>query len=263
MTRGGSGTVRVMRLATFNILHGRSAEDEQVDEQRFADAVAALDADVLGLQEVDRNQPRSRHADLTAIAADAMGAGEHRFVAALSGTPGATWTAATGDAQPDAAAYGIALLSRHPVVSWSVIRLPHLKSPVPMRFSGQWRPELVRDEPRVAVVAELDSPHGRIHVTTTHLSFLPWWNQHQLRVLVRSLEAVPEPIVLLGDLNMGAARAQAVARMRPLATGRTFPVRRPTEQLDHILVRGDLRAAGGGPVCLPLSDHCALVADVG
>jgi endonuclease/exonuclease/phosphatase family metal-dependent hydrolase len=255
--------VRFMRLATFNILHGRSAKDEQMDEQRFADAVASLDADVLGLQEVDRNQPRSRHADLTAIAAEAMGADEHRFVAALSGTPGATWTAATGDAQPDAAAYGIALLSRHPVVSWSVIRLPHLKTPVPMWFSRRWRPELIRDEPRVAVVAELDSPAGRMHVTTTHLSFVPWWNQHQLRALVHSLDALPEPVVLLGDLNMGPARAQAVTQMRSMAAGTTFPVDRPTEQLDHILVKGDLRSDGGGAVCLPLSDHCALVADVG
>jgi endonuclease/exonuclease/phosphatase family metal-dependent hydrolase len=263
MTPRGSGTVRVMRLATFNILHGRSAEDEQVDEQRFADAVAALDADVLGLQEVDRNQARSRHADLTAIAAEAMGAREHRFVAALSGTPGATWTAATGDAQPDAAAYGIALLSRHPVVSWSVIRLPHLKAPVPMWFSGRWRPELVCDEPRVAVVAELEGPGGRIHVATTHLSFVPWWNQHQLRTLVRGLGALPEPLVLLGDLNMGPDRAEAVTRMHSLVAGKTFPAHRPAEQLDHILVKGDLRTDGGGPVCLPLSDHCALVADIG
>ncbi len=71
-----------MRIATFNILSGRSPGDDQVDERRFAEAVRALDADVLGLQEVDRNQPRSQHADLTAIAAEAMGATAHRFVAA-------------------------------------------------------------------------------------------------------------------------------------------------------------------------------------
>ena len=67
---------------------------------------------MLALQEVDRNQPRSHNADLTAVAAEAMGAREHRFVAALAGSPGATWMAATGEEQPDAAAYGVAMLSR-------------------------------------------------------------------------------------------------------------------------------------------------------
>src|SRR4051794_41983287 len=71
-------------------------------------------------------------ADLTAVAAEAMGAPEHQFVAALSGTPGGTWMAATGHEQPGSASYGIALLSRYPVVSWRVVRLPPLRASVPM-----------------------------------------------------------------------------------------------------------------------------------
>ena len=55
-----------MRLATFNLLNGRSLADGQVDLERLRDAVVALDADVLALQEVDRDQPRSHGADLTA-----------------------------------------------------------------------------------------------------------------------------------------------------------------------------------------------------
>ena len=76
-----------MRIATFNILSGRSPQDDRVDEGRYVEAIKRLDADLLGLQEVDRNQPRSQHADLTAIAAEAMGAVDHQFVAALSRHP--------------------------------------------------------------------------------------------------------------------------------------------------------------------------------
>ena len=76
-----------VRIATFNILHGRSLDDGRVDVDRLAAAVKSLDADVLGLQEVDRDQPRSFGADLTAVAAEAMGAPEHQFVAALHGHP--------------------------------------------------------------------------------------------------------------------------------------------------------------------------------
>ena len=113
-----------MRLATFNILHGRSPADDLVDVDRFATAVKDLDADVLALQEVDRDQPRSHLADLTAVAADAMGAVDSQFAAAIAGTPGATWTAATGREQPGTAAYGVALLSRYPVRSPATGRSP-------------------------------------------------------------------------------------------------------------------------------------------
>src|SRR4051795_4733974 len=105
----------LVRIATFNILHGRSMEDGRVDVERLAAAVKALDADVLGLQEVDRDQPRSFGADLTAVAAEAMGATEHQFVAALHGTPGGTWMAATGGEQPGSATYGIPLVLGDPV----------------------------------------------------------------------------------------------------------------------------------------------------
>lgn len=63
-----------MRLATFNLLHGRSLTDGLVDSDRLAAAIGALDADVLALQEVDRDQRRSGNLDLTAIAARALDA---------------------------------------------------------------------------------------------------------------------------------------------------------------------------------------------
>jgi endonuclease/exonuclease/phosphatase family metal-dependent hydrolase len=235
-----------VRIATFNILHGRSLEDGRVDVDRLAAAVKTLDADVLGLQEVDRDQPRSMNADLTAVAAEAMGAVDSQFVAALSGTPGGTWMAATGDEQPGSASYGIALLSRLPVVSWRVVRLP--------------APQFVCDEPRVAVAAVLEGPNGQFTVCNTHLSFVPAWNVLQLRRLMRSLEGTREPLVLMGDLNMQPRRAVRVSGLRPIATGMTFPAPAPRRQLDHLLVRGPVQATGPATALqLPLSDHRALV----
>jgi endonuclease/exonuclease/phosphatase family metal-dependent hydrolase len=253
-----------VRIATFNILHGRSPEDGRVDVDRLAAAVKSLDADVLGLQEVDRDQPRSMGADLTAVAAEAMGAPEHQFVAALAGTPGGTWMAATGDEQPGSATYGIALLSRFPVVSWRVVRLPALRAGVPMWFKGSRKPMWVSDEPRVAVAAVLDGPDGQFTVANTHLSFIPGWSALQLSRLVRSLAGTPEPLAVIGDLNMEQRQAAWVTGMRPLAAAATFPVDQPQRQLDHVLVRGPLRATGPAEaVQLPLSDHRALVVPCG
>jgi endonuclease/exonuclease/phosphatase family metal-dependent hydrolase len=222
-----------------------------------------LDADLLGLQEVDRNQPRSEHADLTAIAADAMGAPHHLFVAALSGTPGATWSAATGEEQPDSAAYGIAFLSRYDVLGWRVVRLSGAPVRVPHRFHGQVLPEWVRDEPRVAVVAEVDAPGGRLDVVTTHLSFLRPWNARQLRRLVAALpHRQSHPTVLMGDLNMGPGPAGRLSGMRALASGPTFPAAAPRLQIDHILASAWPAPARGQVLELPMSDHRALVVDL-
>ncbi len=251
-----------MRVATFNILNGRSPVDDRVDVDRFAAAVKALDADVLALQEVDRNQPRSAHADLTAVAAEAMGAVEHRFVAALSGSPGSAWIAATGDEQPDAAAYGIAFLTRYPVTAWEVIRLPPVPTRFPMKFRHTPWPVWVRDEPRVAVVASVATPRGEVAFVNTHLSFIRWWNGRQLRRLVAGLEHVRRPLVLMGDLNMGPGRATAVTGLHPLAEHRTFPAQAPVEQLDHLLVDGSLRARSSDAPRLEMSDHRPLVADL-
>jgi endonuclease/exonuclease/phosphatase family metal-dependent hydrolase len=251
-----------MRLVTFNILNGRSMADDQVDVRRLSEAVASLDADVLALQEVDRNQPRSAYADLTAIAAKAMGASEHRFVAALSGSPGSTWTAADGTEQPDDAAYGIALLSRHPVSSWQVIRLPAVPVRVPMRFAGSLRPTWVRDEPRVAVVADVEAPTGCLSVVATHLSFLRWWNRHQLRTLLHGLAGHRRPLLLVGDLNMEPGPAAQITGMRPLAAHPTFPADEPGEQIDHVLADGDVTAVDSCALRLPVSDHRALAVDL-
>ena len=142
-----------MRMATFNILHGSTHHDGEVDVEKLAECVVRLDADVLALQEVDCDQPRSAMADLTAVAAEAMGAVSHRFVAAISGTPGATWMAATGDEKPGTAAYGIALLSRFPAVNWQVLRLPRIPAKFPMYLPGPRRVQIVDEEPRAAVLA--------------------------------------------------------------------------------------------------------------
>jgi endonuclease/exonuclease/phosphatase family metal-dependent hydrolase len=115
----------------------------------------------------------------------------------------------------------------------------------------------------MAVAAVLDGPHGQFTVTNTHLSFMPAWNALQLRRLVRSLRGTREPLVLIGDLNMEQRQAAAVSGLRAVATADTFPVDGPRRQLDHVLVRGALRATGPATALrLPLSDHRALLVDV-
>src|SRR5262245_16664544 len=169
----------LVRLATFNVQHGRSLDDGLVDPDRFRAAVAALDADVVGLQEVDLDQPRSDRLDLTALAAEAVGAADHRCAAAVVGTPGETWRPAgtpPADGEPQ---YGVALVSRFPVRRWLVQRLPPAPTRAPIPVGG--RVMLLPDEPRVLLAGVLDTPGGPVTAATTHLSFVPGWNVRQLR----------------------------------------------------------------------------------
>lgn len=250
-----------MRLATFNILHGVRPATGEVDLTQLAREVASLDADVVALQEVDRHQPRSGQQDQTVRLAELTGARDHLFAPAMTGLPG-QWTPATGTERPGVPAYGIALLSRLPVTARRVVRLSPAPVRVPYRFAGQRRPHLVRDEGRVAIVADVTGPTGRLCVVTTHLSFLPAWNGVQLRRLVRRLPHDGRATVLMGDLNLEPARASRITGMRSLVAAATFPAPAPTTQIDHVLGRGAVTAADGSAVRLQVSDHRALVAVV-
>ncbi|MDO0973997.1 endonuclease/exonuclease/phosphatase family protein [Mycolicibacterium frederiksbergense] len=251
-----------MRIATFNILHGRTVGGG-VHPDRLADCVRELDPDILALQEVDLEQQRSGRTDLTAVAAEAMGAVSHRFVAAISGTPGATWMAATGEEQPGTAAYGIALLSRFPATSWQVVRLPRIPMRFPMYLPGPDKMMIVNEEPRAAVIAQLDTPLGPMSVANTHLSFVPGWNRRQLRRLVKDLKGLPGPHLLAGDLNLTPEAASRCTAMRSLASAPTFPADVPTRQLDHILTDDPALCAHHtmAPVAA-LSDHRPLAVDI-
>jgi endonuclease/exonuclease/phosphatase family metal-dependent hydrolase len=235
-----------VRVASFNILHGRSTTDDAVDPDRLRDAIRTIDADVLGLQEVDRAQAPSHGLDLTSVAAEAMGAVDAKFLPALTGTPGG-WHAPCGADQPETPAYGIALLSRVPVRSWVTVQLPAL----PLR-----RP---RDEPRVAVGARLDE----VTVFTTHLSFLPPWNRVQLHRLLLALRRIPGAQLLTGDLNVEGHLPRSLRDWAPLVDGLTFPADAPRVQLDHVLARHCNPTVTSAQVLqLPLSDHRAVAVDV-
>jgi endonuclease/exonuclease/phosphatase family metal-dependent hydrolase len=170
--------------------------------------------------------------------------------------------AATGEEQPDAAAYGIALLSRQPVTAWQIVRLGSPPVKVPMWFRGSRRPQFVGDEPRVAVVATVSGEEQPLTVVNTHLSFVRGWGGVQLRRLMRAVEGT-ESLVLVGDLNMGPAKARSISALRSLVTERTFPATGPREQLDHVLARGAVGdVVGAGALQLPLSDHRALFVDL-
>ena len=257
-----------MRVATFNLLHGRSLTDGLVGLPRLQDACASIGADVLGLQEVDSDQEVADGAERTAAIATAMGAGQCRFEPALVGTAGATRrpTAAVdyvlGAGQ---SGYGVALVSRYPVSQWEVIRLAASPMRSPLIVPGTRRIVWMRDEPRVALCARVATPLGEMTIATTHLSFVPGVNVRQLRVVVREMQRLlPPPYVLAGDLNLIGAIPRVVSGWRSLGSAKTYPAPKPAVQFDWLLASGDLPpVTNHAAIELPVSDNRALAVDLG
>jgi endonuclease/exonuclease/phosphatase family metal-dependent hydrolase len=245
-----------LRVATWNIFAGRVWDGSRVDLDLTLATLRRLDADLVAVQEVDRDQGRSHRTDQARLLGEALGM-DWRYAPAMLGTPGQGWRPPVpGDADPGGTAYGIALLSRLPLEEVETVLLP----------------QAGRDEPRVALVAGLADGDRRLTVAGTHLSFVPGPNVTQLRALQRHLDERGGPRLLLGDLNLWgpAVRLLSLPGWRPLARGGTFRNRPPGSsgplvQLDHVLAAGAgaaLRPRGSRIVSGPASDHRALVVEL-
>jgi len=306
-----------VRLATYNLLHGmpvlggmpqpvrddagRMTGPPTVDgDGPLRDAVAQLGADVIGLQEVDVDQPRSAGIHQVRSVAEAMSAEHWHFAPSVSGTPGeADWAHATDDHEVAAnprvrvagpgqqrriddgpvevdppisvgPLYGVGLVSRLPVSDWRSTRFAPAPWSLPLLIPAEPRPRLlsVPDEPRAAIAAVVEGAHGPFTVVTAHLSFVPGYNVRQLRALRRWLAGLPRPLVLLGDFNLPGNLPARITGWTSLARAKTYPVMKPRVQLDHVLVDGftpsqiEAARATAQVHLLPVSDHAAITVDL-
>ncbi|MFJ1705577.1 endonuclease/exonuclease/phosphatase family protein [Kitasatospora sp. NPDC088346] len=269
-----------VRLATFNVLHGRQIGADGRPSPTAAataalppltDAVAALDADVMALQELDRFQERSGRVDQARAIAEATGAADWRYASAFHArsSPGRTWIRDRSEPglrvygpqgaghDGEVPSHGVALLSRLPVRSWRARRFAAPPLALPLPVAGRTGLTVIRDHPRAALAAVLEGRRGPFTAVALHLSFVPGWNVRQLLAVHRWIADLPRPHLLLGDFNLvGALPAATLGAADLLSPGRarasrpdwrdlvrvpTFPSHRPRVQLDHVL------AAGLGP----------------
>jgi endonuclease/exonuclease/phosphatase family metal-dependent hydrolase len=300
-----------LRLATYNLLHGmtvlggrpgmpRAAEGRPLDGPEVGDdtalrrAVTALDADIIGLQEVDVHQPRSGFTHQVRSVADALHAEHWRFAPSVIGTPGVHgWRPAderidhTGHPDDEGTGrpvsrppgadvevarmgplYGVGLVSRLPVLEWRTTRFDAAPWSLPLLVPGGRGLRIVRvpDEPRAAIAAVVQGSTAPFTVATVHLSFVPGYNVRQLHELMRWLSAMPRPLVLLGDFNLPGALPKRLTGWTRLGRQATYPTMSPKVQLDHVLGDGlnshQIATASPEVHLLPVSDHCAVTVDL-
>ena len=220
-----------LRLATFNVKHGDDGNGG-VDLRRLGAACAALSADVLAVQEVDRFSRRTGWRDEMRVMARATG-----MTAVFGEAARRRWRT-----------YGNVLLARGPITDVEVIKLP--------------RPS--DGEQRVAIVARVAVNGVSLAVAATHLSFRAGEGAPQLAVVLDALARRDGPRVVLGDLNLGPEVVEPVlgaAGYRVAVTGATFPAGSPRVRIDFVAVAG-LDVVSASTPAAGISDHLPVVAEV-
>ena len=228
-----------LRLVTWNV-HSWIGTDRREDITRIARILEGLDADVIGLQEVDSRAARDTEPDPLEGIAARLG------MTALAG-PNLT---------DDRGEYGNGLLTRLPVAQVDRVDLSEF---------GR--------EPRGAIDATLEHEQGPLRAIVTHFGLGRAERRAQARRLAAHLRDSPGPRgvrVLLGDLNEWRPWVRPDRRLIPDQfdhdfSARSFPARLPVLRLDRIFVSPRPDAARlrveGGPLARRASDHLPLILD--
>ena len=243
-----------MRVISWNLLHGQkipptSSQDWQAEIVSAAKKVAdELQPNFIALQEVDYFQSRSNLTNQTKLVAQSMQLKYWAYLPTLIGTPGEKWrsvkdlknsiiTESSIDKNPKAS-YGIALATNWPIkklyvkkLGRSIVGMPLL---IPKDNGKGVRFIYVKDEPRVALIAELENGYT---IATTHLSFVPGVNVFQLNKLSLYLKKLPGFALLTGDLNLPANLPSKFSGFKSLISQATYPSWKPKIQFDYIMLR--------------------------
>lgn len=251
------GSAVPLRIATYNI-HAGTGSDGVFDLDRQATALRALDADVIGLQEVDVHWG-ARSGDL-----DVAGELARRLGMRVSFAPIYSLDPVT--AQGPRREYGVAVLSRFPVRAAANHEITRLSTqdedPVPAPAPGFGEVTLkVRGVPVQVFVTHLDyraDPAVRVaQVADTR------------RIMARERAARPGARqVLLGDFNAGPSAPELGPLWRELrdaAAGApgTYPAADPVKRIDYVAVGRGVRVRGVSvPEEAVASDHRPVVAEL-
>ena len=229
-----------MKIVTYNI-HKAQGMDGKVSIKRIADVLAAVNADIVALQEVfglcDAHEGQvERLADHLGLQ-PAFGCTRHH-----EGRP-----------------YGNAILTRFPITRYHEMDI-----------------SLAKRERRGCIRADLETPKGALHVFNIHMGTSYFERRHQVRAFISSkelLENLSGPRVLVGDFNewirglttrMLSEKFESLNMQLHVQRRRSYPGMMPMLHLDHIYFERPLHIDKAELVQTELSvvasDHLPLAA---
>lgn len=210
-----TGANASLRVLSYNIFHCEGT-DNVVDIDRIADIIGRSGADLVALQEVDRMTTRSGIRNEVGEIGRRLGM-EPRFERVIKYAGGE---------------YGIALLSRYPIVETIRHALP--------------TPEGMEPRHALEVVVDVPCGHGqtnRISFICAHLGLTNDQRVEQVKALLQSLENRGHPVILAGDFNAEpqerSVQLLEEAGFRSFGDPKlfTFPAPAPVKTIDYIMAR--------------------------
>ncbi len=226
----GAAVPTGLRVVTWNI---KSALLSSVET--LGDVLERLDADVIALQEVDREAERTGVVDQAAEIAARFGM-DHTYAAAR--------TEGSGD-------FGVALLSRLPFVDAERVELPGTN---PL-------------EPRVALDTHVCVDGKSVRALTTHIDVMPWaGTENTAAIAERVKDDVGNGLFVAGDFNAGPTDSpvENIANIGlsdaflGFGDGPTFGSRR----IDYVMVDSKEAVVDGHVEFSDASDHRPLQIDL-
>ncbi|MFI1964546.1 endonuclease/exonuclease/phosphatase family protein [Streptomyces pathocidini] len=246
-----------LRVASYNV-HAGIGQDGAFDIQRTAEAIRALDADVVGLQELDVHwDQRSEWRNLANDLARSLGMRVY-FAPIYSLDP-----ATEGNPRRE---YGVAVLSRLPILSAGNHEITRLSTQV----------ENPAPAPAPGFAEVVVRAHGvPVHVYTTHLDYRPDPAVRKAQVAdTRRIMAedcdrrgrCPHQ-VLTGDFNAAPDAPELAPLWERLADagpaiGGTYPADAPRQRIDYVTASKGIRVRTAAVPDTLASDHRPIVADL-
>jgi endonuclease/exonuclease/phosphatase family metal-dependent hydrolase len=234
-----------LAVLTYNMHHGQGI-DGVLDLERTARVIESSGADVVALQEVDKNfDPRSNWVDQPAWLAQRLGM-HVSFAANLDWDPPA----------PDRPRrqYGTAVLSKHPILASRNTFLP--------LYPGQ--------EQRSLLEVTVDVGGTPVRIANAHLTNdNDAERQEQATKVVELLAGSAEPVVLAGDFNAtpAAAPIKTLTAVYPdswaeagSGAGYTHSSLLPIKRIDYLLHSGQLTTSEIRVIRTLASDHLPVFA---
>ncbi|WP_408008172.1 endonuclease/exonuclease/phosphatase family protein [Pseudalkalibacillus sp. A8] len=240
-SRGESIDIQVM---SYNIHHAEG-EDGVLDLERIAQVIDGSDADIIGLQEVDKHwSSRSNFQDQAKLLAERLG---------MFYTYAANLDYESSEKDKPNRQYGTAILSRFPILG----------------SENHFLPKIGNTEQRGLLEATIIVKGIHLKLYNTHLALTPEERNLQIEKIIDISSQSDGPKVIMGDLNATPTSDE----MKPMYEyysdafdgqneAYTYSASNPTKRIDYIFTSKNMETSKARVIDTQASDHLPITSEI-
>lgn len=234
-----------IKIMSYNTQHCLNYITKEIDFDLIADTIIRSGADIIGLQEMRGEGPKTDYTAQTQILAEKTGF-HFYFAKAIM----------VGGKNP----YGNAILSRYPIISAETVSIPDPKF-------RKLRIHKYAYESRCLLKAEIDVCGG-LNVIVSHFGLNPEEQKNAVKTVVNNLS--DSRCVLMGDFNMEPDDKILIPVRNILydtadkfdCPKLSYPSDKPTVKIDYIFTSKDLNVTSADIPSIVSSDHRPHIAEI-